>query len=343
MQFKLAPIGILSLTIGLSSCLQMEQKAIVNPDGSGSFTVEQKMNINAIKGMVGGLGLPGGADAIGKKDPAKDAKEAHGSLVKMISSARGVDVWTDASSRTDADGTMVTRVSGYCKDITRLNISGGDSSGGAKMQGMDNLMSLEKSTDASGNLVLEVPLEKLFMEQSKQENKEGGTPKTPAERKAKRMQETQQMDMMAGMMGAMMKDAKMTFYYNFGQGEILEHGAFKLINPNTVSLEFKPMEMIAAFGKIMKDEKLGEILDASAEFDPKNPEHKKVIAALAEGMYGKNGLPRVVIKPKGNAINYAEASGKAKAAQSAELKTLLKEAEEAAKSAAENPFGRSLK
>ena len=335
---KLRPIA-LSLLAGLSfsvtSCIQSESDNVLNPDGSGKFTIKATLDLGPLAGMLGGQ--DGKADL---GDPGKDM------ILSILSGTKGVDVWKDAKSTKGADGKLSMVVSGYFKDITKFkagnpmeSLGGAAGGGGGKSSG-PGFGEVKTSKDADGNWIVELPLsddKKAAEPAEKPEPKEKLSKEEVAD-KVKEMRD--QFAAMKPMMASMLGNMKITQTIKVG-GEIKDYGLFTKIDANSAKLEISFAKMFDGIEKLMADDKIAGQMASLGGSNPMeligsaDPEAKEVAAQIMQTMFGGKGEPKLVIKASGPAFDYAKEAEAAKAAQSAELKALLKEAAEKAGSSDE--------
>ncbi len=98
-------VAALCLGVACAGCVDANEKVVLNPDGSGRFTVDALVQTRALVPLRQALGrvtARAGADM----DPDH-------MLLAMIRSARGVDVWTTARVETTAAGEAHYELAGY--------------------------------------------------------------------------------------------------------------------------------------------------------------------------------------------------------------------------------------
>jgi len=93
----------------LAGCLELEEKYMVNPDGSGKFFITYTLDSKK---------FPGAAQAPEKFPSAEKWLQA------LVQESEGIDVWSAASSESRTDGKIVLKVEGYFKSIAKLKFGG---------------------------------------------------------------------------------------------------------------------------------------------------------------------------------------------------------------------------
>jgi hypothetical protein len=303
-----------------TSCIQSDQNTTVNPDGSGKFTMTASVDMGAIMGMLN-QGGEGGLKP--KDDPMQEI------LTKMLTDSKGVDVWSEAKIEKGSDGKSKVVVTGYFKDITKLQL-GNPMGGQGEGPGIGVYTSKK---DADGNWILA-----MDMDSAKKAAKDAGKEDAPESKEKKKMtdEEFQQklmemkqgVTMMKGMMGAIMANAKIGSTTIVG-GEIKDYGLFEKVDGKTAKLDMLPAKMFDGLEKLMEDPEKARAIIESGE-DPmammSGKGAEKFMDDMMQAMIGRKGQPRLIIKPGEPVFDYEAESTKAKKNQSPELKEMLKKA-----------------
>lgn len=329
MQLTKCFIPVLSASaLFLSSCIQQEDKLTVNSDGTSKFTVTATLKLGEVGKMMQGLGGGGG----GGKSDMPTGKDL---LIGIISSSEGVDVWKSAETKTDDAGNIMATVSGYAKDVTKLKVGSAFEGMGNKGEGKG-----EPPPGASGHLISKKEGGKWILGLSTTDlagakKPAGESKKTVSDEEVESaiQSEKGQMDMMLPMMGAMLKDMKISRTIEVA-GTIDDAGMFEKKDEHTANLTIDIMKTAkGAMDFASKHPKAakaamaqgGKASEAITHADMSNPAEQK---AVIEAIFGKAGKPALTITPGDNLFDYSSESKKALDGQSAELKTLLKEAAE---------------
>jgi hypothetical protein len=111
-------------------------------------------------------------------------------------------------------------------------------------------------------------------------------------------------------------------------GTVVDYGIFEKVDANSGKISMKPSKMFGALEGILDDPVKGRALVEGANGgDPmklmQGDGAKKFAKEMMQSMIGRDGAPRMVIKPGDALFDYAKESEAAKAGQSAELKALL--------------------
>lgn len=322
---KLALALLATAGFFMTGCIQMDQKTTINPDGSGKLDIKATLDLGPLMGL---MQQQGGENA--KADPS------HEMLVGILAQTKGIDVWKDAKSVKGADGKLTVTATGYFKDISKVQSGNPMSSlGGGGKSEMPEMGQFKSSKDADGNWILEVPLDLGG-------KKEAGEKPQPKEKmndeeiEAKVEEMRQQFGAMKPMMEQMLGGMKIKNSIEVG-GTIKDSGLFTKVDDKTASLELSFGKMFTAMEALIKDDAVAKKLAQAGGSNPmemlgsEDPEMKEIGKKMLGAMVGGKGEPRIVVKPGEPVFDYAAEAEKAKAGQSAELKKLLKEAEEKAK------------
>jgi hypothetical protein len=319
---KLALTALTGASLLFTSCIQSDQNTTVNPDGSGKFTMTAAVDMGAIMGMLN-QGGEGGLKP--KDDPMQEM------LTKIVTESKGVDVWSEAKIEKGSDGKSKVVVTGYFKDIAKLQLGnpmGGDKDGGP------GLGVYTSKKDADGNWILAMDMDsakKAAKGAAKGEDEPKEKKKlTDEEFQQKLLEMKQGITMMKGMMGAIMANAKIGSTTTVG-GEIKDYGLFEKVDAKTAKLDMLPSKMFDGLEKLMEDPEKARAIIESGE-DPmammSGKGAEKFMDDMMGAMIGRKGEPRLIIKPGAPVFDYEAESTKAKSNQSPELKELLKKAKD---------------
>ncbi len=304
------------LALGLTAlatpaCLELDQKLVLNPDGSGKVVISSAVAMPAGLGDLGGLG--------GDK---KDGKGMAREMVVGMLRAEGIEAWSDVSYGVGKDGKTKATVTGYFPDVTKVKMANPMESDKPKED-----LGVTKNSD--GNWVIEEDFNDASGKKDKPEDKEAAEAAkkmTDEEVEEKLTAERQQWAGMKGIMAGFLGGLKVAFAVE-GGGTILEAQGFEKKADNKAAMEMTGAKMIAAVDELLQDDEKAKAMIRKGV----SPSDSESMGAAFEKM-------RVVMKPGDAAFDYKAEVAKAKAAETPELKELLEEAKKPAKKKAFN-FG----
>jgi hypothetical protein len=299
------------------ACIDMEQKLVLNPDGSGKVTVSVAMAMPDLGGL-GGLG--GLKELGGKKDPKAESRELAVTLLR----AEGIEAWSDVTYGVGKDGKNRTSVTGYFPDATKVRLP-------KPMDDKGDKESLGVSKDADGNWVVETSLD------ASMKDKEPAKPADPPNKKKeltdeeveeKLIEERQQWASMKGFMGGFFEGFRVAYSVE-GGGTITATSLFEKKADNRATFEYSGKKLLEAVDAMLQDDQKAKAMIkqgiSPAEGGAGGPE------LFFQNAFGGDSKLRVVMKPGAPAFAYAAEVAKAKAAETAELKAMLEEAKKPAK------------
>ncbi len=332
---RLLRIGAAILTaVSLTSCFEVDQKVVLNPDGSGKLVMSTAMGM---PGALGGLGdlLGGGGDGEKKGGKGGAMKGQARELAVSMLRAEGIEAWSDVRYEVNKEGKAFATVTGYFPDVSKVKVSegplqagdkGNKDEGGEKGEnGKGGKSSLDIVKDAEGNWVLDLSEELNKAKKQGDEPKKDGAPApklSDGELEDKMAEERQKWGFTKGMMESMLGGMRVRFQLE-GGGTITSAEGFVKNGENQATFEFDGKKMMKAMDEVMKDdEKLKELVKSG-----KSPlDDSAGGEAFLSGMGGANGKIRMVMKPGAPAFDYKAAVEKAKAGITPELAGLLADA-----------------
>ncbi len=319
---KLAQAMLGMAALVLPSCIQSDQKTLVNPDGSGKFTFSIAMDM---------AGLMAGLEGLGAGGAGKEQKDPLDQILKdVVKKSKGVDVWKRAEVVKEADGKSKVVLEGYFKSLEGLSLGMGD--------GNSDFGAMTSKKDAEGNWVLDMSGLSAEAKGGDAEKPAAGgkaeKPMTDAEVSEKVEQMKLQMGMVKGMMEQMMGTAKMDVSVVVA-GEIKDYGLFENAGKNEAKISMKPVKMFDAIESMLEDKDIAKLLVQGEQGDPtkmmQNPALKAHTDKVIKAMVGRDGKPRLIIKAGEPLFDYAKEVEAARAGQSKELKDLIEGKEPAPK------------
>jgi hypothetical protein len=316
----------LVVAAGLTSCLDIEQNLVLNPDGSGRVTMTTAVAMPDLDGL-GGLGGLGGSedpkeDSGKKLKPREQAREIAVSLLR----AEGIEAWSEVTYGVDKAGRTHASVTGYFPDVTKVRLS--NPMGGEEKEDMG------VSKNADGHWVLEDSLDdnddagaKSDAKDAADDTAEKSASLTDEEVQDKLDEERQQWAGMKVFMSAFFDSLRIAMSVQ-GGGTIVETAIFEKKDDRTAALEFTGKKLVASIDALLQDDEKAKAMI------------RKGISPTDSGggpdeffkmMFGGDGKMRVTLKPGEPAFDYAAAVAKAKAGVTPELKSLLEDAKKPAK------------
>ncbi len=294
--FLLGTVAALSL----SSCLDTDEKILLNPDGSGKAYVK--------------IMVSGGAFNLGGEKP-EPAEAARDTAMGLLGGAKGVEAWSDVKYGVNDKG--ITEFSGlaYFPDITKYSVGSMDA-GGMKMKGGEKSWTMRND---GGTITL------VFSPMGAGEKAEPGKPPADVEAaiKKQRMEFQQSKPMMTAVLGEM----KTAVGIKVG-GAIQGTQAFEKKNDSVASMAFSGADLLKGVEKAMMDDVLMRKLAAEGKLgegtgDGPPPE-------VMEKVFGGKQF-EIVFKAGAPLFDYKAEVAKAKASMKADVKKMIEEAKESAK------------
>ena len=340
MKLKLATVAAVVCTAMPSmGFIKLETKSTVNKDGSAKFTTVMEFDLTAPLAMMGQAGA---------KNPLGDGREI---LVQMIKGMKGhVDVWSDAKAETTKGGATRISVTGFTKDWRGMGdlkkaIAASGQADKVPMEDIPEIKILDMKNDSSGNTVITMAglddIGNILNAARQFAIKKGEVPK-PGEMKVDEAEIaqglTQARSAWPGIKGALsplIKGISLKSDIEVS-GTISSSEVFKKTGENTATFTFNGDQLLSLADQIIADEELpGKIVALVKEVESNFDNEKSVTAVKSfiepylKTVYGGSTNPKIVIKPGADAFDYAGETEKAKAGQSAELKTLIDDASKA--------------
>jgi hypothetical protein len=300
----LAYLSLATLTLSLTSCIEMEQEFILNPDGSGKIKITQAF-------AMPDLGALGGEKSSTDK---KDNPMARKMIVSLLK-AQGIDAWADVKYEVGSDGKTRAQATGYFPDVTKVRVEGMNDQG---QQGSG----ITKNSDGHWVLDMQENLGKLKEKSAEAStDKESAPTMTDEELAAQVKEQREQFEAQKGMMLGMLGTMKITTTLT-GGGTILEAtGAFEKKSDQSASFSLTGEKMIEGMSRLMADEENLKNIIKSGKDPMQNADPSAIFSAL-----GLAESSKIVLKPTAPAFDYAKETAAAKKNISPELKKLLEEA-----------------
>lgn len=214
-----------------------------------------------------------------------------------------------------------------------------DSAGGGKggKSSGPGFGQVKSGKNSAGDWVIEVPLDMGGNAEGEEKPKAEAKPKlTDAEIDEKVKKSREEFAQMKPMMTAMLGSMKIGQTIKVA-GTIKDYGMFTKVDANTVKMEIAFAKIFDAMEKMMNDPKTARKLASVEGGNPmemltsNDPETKEIAQTMIKAMFGGNGgEPKLTITPAAPLFDYEKEAAAAKAAQSPELKELLKAAEKKA-------------
>ncbi len=304
---------------GFTSCIQQEQKFVLNPDGSGKLVLDASVSMN-----LGALG--GGGGGIGGGGVPKDAGRQM--ALQVVRGTQGVDVWQELTYSTTPDGGTKVHGVAYFSDISKLTMNTGEAAGGISASTLGSRME-------DGKWIIEVGA-------GAAKSTESGKPATPGaggDVTAAIKQAQQQWQAAKALIAPMVQDAKVSTTVEVG-GTIDKAVGFSKESDSTGLMAFDGGKVVESIDRMMADTKgLEEAISATGDANAAMRDQKRIQKALFEGMTDGQGLPKLVVTPGKAVFDYKAEVEKARAGQSAELKALLEDAKKPASAVIRPPAG----
>ncbi|MFN0126375.1 MAG: hypothetical protein ACKV19_06795 [Verrucomicrobiales bacterium] len=313
----LRAVAILGLAAGLSSCLDIDQNLILNPDGSGKVTLTAALSMGGLEGL-GGLGDTGGKESEKKLKPREQAREVAVTLLR----AEGIEAWSDVSYGVGKDGKTRASVTGLFPDVTKVRLSTPMDEDGEKDD-------LGVSRTSDGHWLLEDSLEDDPDEKpdEAEEALPATAPLSDEEVQDKLDEERQQWAAMKVFMNAFLESFRIGMTVQ-GGGTIVDTQLFEKKDDRTATFEFTGKKLLAGLDAILQDDDKAKALIRRG-ISPTDQTGGS--SELMKVIFGGDGKMRLKMKPGDPAFDYAAAVAKAKADESPELRALLEDAKKPAK------------
>jgi hypothetical protein len=283
--------------LALTSCLETDEKLVLNPDGSGKALVKIR--------VAGGpdLGIGFGEEA-GKPDPGKMARDT---AVGLLGGAQGVEAWSDVKYRVDDEGMTEFTGVAYFPDITKFSVGSMDSGGMSSDMG-----NTRWQMEEDGGVIT---LSFVPMAGDEDETEAEDPPEDiEAEIKKQRMEFRQAKPMMAGIMEGMKTRIAIKV-----AGEIEETEIFEKKGSNTATLAYTGRQMLDGMEKVLMDDEVMKKLAAEGSMDSESGD---MPPEVMEAAFGGEDF-RIVFKAGEPIFDYQAEMAEAKAGQSDELKELI--------------------
>ncbi len=332
--------AVLCTVLPSQGFIKMESKSTVNKDGSAKFSTTMELDLSGPLAMMG---------QAGGKNPLGDGKEM---LVQMMKSMGGnVDVWSDAKAETTKGGATRVTMSGFTKDwramadLKKTMAATGQSP--IPLDDIPEMKFMDMKNDTAGNTIITMAglddLGNILEAARKYAIKEGKQPKE-GEMKVDQDEIAQGLTQVRGQWAGI-KGIVGTFVKGISikseiqvSGTITSSEVFKKTGENSATFTFTGDQLLSLADKIIEDEDLpSKIVEMAREVET-NFDNEKSTAAVKtfiepylKEVYGGSANPKIVIKPGADAFDYAAETGKAKAAQSSELKSLIEQSSKAEK------------
>lgn len=308
----------------MSSCIQFEEKVILNPDNSGKTRVTLIMPNPAemMGAMMEGLAPDGAAAAEGMPsidDMAKDMAQG------ILGGAKGVEAWRNVEWGATEDGKMRFQGVAYFRDFNEFEASSDD--GGA---GPD--LGSPTSTMRDGKWVIAIE-----MKDDGEPDDPAAAPQIPADQidtiiAQSRAQWEQQKPVMGPMIGSM----RMEYRLKVG-GTIESVSAFTQHEPNVAGIVMDGQKMIGAMDGLIGDDDAMRKLMTEGSFDaqgmPEPPDDQ-----MMELVFGSPGPLEIIIEPGDPLFDYEAEVAAAKASMTDELKGMIEAGQAAAAAGDGDPF-----
>jgi hypothetical protein len=257
-----------------------------------------------------------------------------------------VDVWSDAKAETTKGGATRISVSGFTKDWRAMGdlkkaIEASGQADKVPIEDIPEIRILDMKNDSSGNSVITMAglddIGNLLNAARQFAIKQGEVPK-PGEMKVDEAEIAQGLSQVRsawpGLKGAVSPIVKgMSVKSEIEvSGTIVSSEVFKKTSEHSATFTFTGDQLLSLVDQIVADETLPAKIVSLVKDVESNFENEKSVTAVKafiepylKAVYGGEANPRIVVKPGADAFDYAAETEKAKAAQSAELKSLLEE------------------
>jgi hypothetical protein len=294
-----------ALAVLTSSCVDQDQKFVINPDGSGKFISTMILSVNPQQ--LGALTNSAG------QEPGKQV------LTQLIRGSEGVEAWADVKHEQTADGKTKITATAYFPDINKFSMSASGRSTGTGGPQASTLVSRKEGAD----WIIEVGMPDAAPAASATPAK---SKKTPEEIQSAIQQAQQQWQATKGFMAPMMQDARLRTTVVVG-GTVKGGVGFSKESDNTALLQFNGPKIVDAIDKMVMDPKMAqEAAEKGSDLMSGMRDQKRMQKVIMESLTDGQGMPRVTATPGSAAFDYKAEVEKAKANQSPDLKALIEEA-----------------
>lgn len=299
-----------------SSCLNVEQKLALNPDGSGKITITTAIAMPDLGALAGGLG--GNNDEAEKPKPKEQARE----LVVALLRAEGIEAWTDVSYGVAKDGKTTATATGYFPDATKVRLSKPMNDGGEAEP-----LGVTKNKEGHWVIMPSIGDDKKSDQAASTDEAKAET-LTDEEVQDRLDQERQQWAGAKIFIGAFLDGLRMAYSVEAG-GTITEASMFQKQGDSKASFEFTGKQLLESVDKLLQDDEAAKKLIrkgvSPTDSGPGGSEE------MFKTVFGGDGQLRLVIKPGQPVFDYKAEVAKAKASATPELKQLLADAAKPAK------------
>ena len=314
----LSLVGLGALT--LSSCLQMEQKFVVNPDKTGKCLVKVEM-VNPME-MLGGLG------ALGGEGPSPEDM-ADGFAKGMLGGAIAAEAWSDVKWGVTEEGKMQFTGVAYYNDFTKFTANPGGAGGDG--------MSME--SDIGGELTSTIRDDGMWvigMDMTMEEaggDEPAGEP-VPADQIDQKLKEQRmQWQAMKGVMGMFLTEMKFDTRVKVA-GEIQSVSNFEKMADDVAGISVDGSKILEGMEAIVMDDDFMKKALAEGNLDEDGMPSNLPPDMAAKMLFGERGPVEIVVKPGEPIFDYEAEVEAAKAAMTPELKQMIEEGRAEAEAAA---------
>jgi hypothetical protein len=285
----------------LGACVDQDQKFIINPDGSGKMVTNMVLHVNPQQ-------LGGGIES-GGRDMSRQV------ILQLIRGTAGVEVWSDLSQEQTPDGKTKIRATAYFPDVNKFTMS----AGGGREAGSGNPTLTSKMNGSDWVLEVGTPSTAAAAPP-------GGATKSPEEIQSAVQQAQQQWQATKGFLVPMMQEAKMRTSVVIG-GTVKSTVGFAKESDNTGLMQFNGPKIVEAIDKMVMDPKVvEEAMARGGDMMSVLRDEKRMQKVIMESITDGKGMPKIVATAGAPAFDYKAEVEKAKASQTAEVKSLLDEA-----------------
>ncbi|GEP41308.1 hypothetical protein BGE01nite_05990 [Brevifollis gellanilyticus] len=290
----------------LTGCLELEEKYLVNPDGSGKFIITCLLDMQKFPG------------AEGSRAALPSAEEW---LQGLVRESKGVDVWASASVESKADGKVFIKAEGYFKSLNRLDFGG-----------PHPLVLAEPALEQAGLKASPLLEPRGFIGTAHL----SGRPERPRQLTTRASMimtalldtippastpTNEPLETIEGNIGKnlpqlfdVLADARYTALFNFGDATVKSTSGFEQVNPHTVRMDVK-------LGQLARRADGAHALITSGT---KPSQSRTFLLDLLNIPFTRSpSPPAAIIEGEQVVFDYLTESEKAKEAQSPELKRLL--------------------
>lgn len=260
---------LMILSLFITSCLEVEQNYILNPDGSGKMTFHQRINLNEL----------GVADSLKKMDFDKDLNQT---ITTLIYGIEGIDAWSDLKVAVSNDSTLIDITgTAYFQDIATLQSKSFPVGLSRSSKNGITTFVLKENEETASN--------KGLKEKSKAKKPRKLTEKQIKEEIANRKQG---FGFVKSFMDMVFKNLKVTSTYKLS-GEVIKSNGFTKSAKNETKFVLDGNKMMDVFNKLASDDGFwrkvvlsGPEGSGSNPFDLPGMEEK-----MYKSMFGSDGKP----------------------------------------------------